>query len=192
MIITNQYPEEKSTAPLAPESPFNVNTQAETSAAPDGISPLQPRRVDSYAPSITDTLPPAYDTLSAAGPSRPASVQNSAAGLSRTGSIPNSPPSMVHLHYSPSASSLTQSPTSEKPPNSPSRGLFSSRQLMPSLPSSFSRSPPASSPYASFPPMSLETNGAHLDSGFPETLPSSPENPHPFTTHDVTGADWRR
>ena len=195
MVIIDERPQEKSAAPLAPESLFAVSSQsqAETFAAVENS-------VDSssYAPTSTqdaDTLPPAYDTLIVAGPSRSAPTQDLTAGSSRDVSVQKSEPVThpIHLYYPSSDQSLTNAKPSPSPSSSsPPHKLVSSEQPALILPPSFSRSPPTSHLYSSFSSMSLEVNGADLDSGFPETLPPSLENPHPFISHDVTGSDWRR
>ena len=194
-MVIIERPQEKSTAPLAPESPFDANRQPETSVAVERVVPPQPRSVDSYAPNSAedaDTLPPAYDTLIAAGPSTSAPTQDMIGESSRNVSMQNSKQDthpMVHMYYSSSDQYLTNPP---EPGPSLSRKLSSSEHLAPILPSSFSRSPPTTHSYPPFSSMSLDTIGVDLDSGFPETLPPSLENPHPFISHDVTGSDWRR
>ena len=61
----------------------------------------------------------------------------------------------------------------------------------PGGPPSFARAPSREVAYPSFQPMYLVATGA-LSKGFPFTSPASNSNPHPFASHDVYEADWKR
>lgn len=95
----------------------------------------------------------------------------------------------------------TQPETVLAPPTDPSTSSAAPHEENVSLgsffgpkgnPESWNRLPPPQLPYTAFPPMRLLSNGNELSKGFPELPPPCALNPHPFATHDVTEADWKR
>ena len=65
-------------------------------------------------------------------------------------------------------------------------------QLLTPPPPSFERTPPRNLPYGPFELVVHQSLSTRLEDGFPAVPPPCAAAYHPFSTHDVSEADWRR